>query len=70
MCEFRHLDGADYRELPVNGGVDDLKALWKLRRRPGTAATRAIPSRSARQLRARLPDGGADLKWSGGKVNT
>ena len=24
MCEFEALDGADYRELPANGGVDDL----------------------------------------------
>ena len=24
MCEFVEMDGADYRELPANGGVDDL----------------------------------------------
>ena len=70
MCEFRHLDGADYRELPVNGGVDDLKALWKMRRRSPAASSRSVPSRSTRQLRARLPDGVADLKWSGGKAGT
>src|SRR6185295_18209200 len=32
MCDFVELDGADYRELPSNGGVDDLVALWKMRR--------------------------------------
>jgi DNA replication protein DnaC len=37
MCEFLHMDGADYRELPLNGGVDDLQALWKLRKRPLTS---------------------------------
>ena len=26
MCEFVVMDGADYRELPANGGVDDLLA--------------------------------------------
>ena len=31
MCEFLYLDGGDYRELPPNGGVDDLVALWKPR---------------------------------------
>ena len=24
MCEFVEMDGADYRELPTNGGIDDL----------------------------------------------
>src|SRR5882757_2366439 len=33
MCEFEALDGADYRELPTNGGVDDLLGLWKLRKK-------------------------------------
>jgi DNA replication protein DnaC len=67
MCEFLHLNGADYRELPVNGGVDDLKSLWKMRRR-AAAVEKATPSRGSRQLRARLGEGGAELKWSGGKA--
>jgi hypothetical protein len=67
MCEFLHLNGADYRELPANGGVDDLHALWKLRRRPRAGASSApvkrsaaedrgrdLPSRSTSQARARL----------------
>jgi DNA replication protein DnaC len=69
MCELVHLSGADYRELPLNGGVDDLHALWKLRKRPrgrpapAPAATkrpaaedrgRDLPSRSTSQARARL----------------
>jgi DNA replication protein DnaC len=75
MCEFLHLSGADYRELPVNGGVDDLHALWKLRRRRG----RDLPSRSTSQARARLsPEspapasttGSIELKWAGGKIET
>jgi hypothetical protein len=78
MCEFLHLDGADYRELPVNGGVDDLQALWKLRKRPpvsrrsrdtATAPVRgALPTRSTTQARARLSIEAIDLKWRGGKA--
>jgi DNA replication protein DnaC len=81
MCEFMHLDGADYRELPLNGGVDDLQALWKLRKRPpvsrrssGSAssprASAALPTRSSSQARVRVPSEPLDLKWRGGKAGT
>jgi DNA replication protein DnaC len=65
MCEFIEMDGADYRELPVNGGKDDLITLWKMRRK-------SLPSRSKGQVRAQLRepagrDGRADLKWTGGR---
>ncbi len=75
MCEFLHLNGADYRELPVNGGVDDLQALWKLRRRPRAAAPASsspkhLPSRSSSQARARLSPESIDLKWAGGKIES
>ena len=33
MCEFVVMDGADYREMPANGGVDDLMTMWKLRKK-------------------------------------
>ena len=74
MCDFIDLDGADYRELPPNGGVDDLITLWKLR----TKASRrtALPARSAGQARAQMrdregkPDHKADLKWSGGRAGS
>ena len=70
MCEFLPMDGADYRELPTNGGVDDLVALWKTRRK-GLPS----PQRAGRQARAQLRepavrDGRADLKWSGGRAGT
>jgi hypothetical protein len=64
------MDGADYRELPVNGGVDDLIALWKTRRKT------TLPSpRTGRQARAQLRDplvrdGKADLKWPGGRAGS
>ena len=64
MCEFVEMDGADYRELPVNGGVDDLITLWKMRRKP-----LPTPGRG-RQARAQLRDGIGDLKWSGGRAGT
>jgi DNA replication protein DnaC len=67
MCEFLDLEGADYRELPTNGGVDDLITMWKMRRK-----SLPTPGRS-RQARAQLrepsgKDGQADLKWSGGRA--
>ncbi len=68
MCEFHELDGADYRELPTNGGVDDLITMWKMRRK-----SLPTPGRGGRQARAQLKesatrDGQADLKWSGGRA--
>jgi DNA replication protein DnaC len=64
MCEFLKLDGADYRELPPNGGVEDLKAMWELRR------GKALPKRAGSPARAQLRDNRADLKWPGGRAGT
>jgi DNA replication protein DnaC len=69
MCDFEVMDGADYREMPTNGGVDDLLAMWKMRRK-------TLPSpRGGRQARAQLRepavrDGKADLKWPGGRAGS
>jgi DNA replication protein DnaC len=67
MCDFLDLDGGDYRLMPQNGGVDDLIALWKTRRK-------SLPVRAGRQARAELRpparDGRADLKWSGGRAGS
>ncbi len=70
MCDSAYLDGADYRQLPPNGGVDDLEALWKLRTKASRKAT--LPSRAAGQARAQIRerDGKADLKWSGGRAGS
>jgi DNA replication protein DnaC len=70
MCELLDLDGADYRQLPPNGGVDDLVTLWKLRTKASRKTT--LPSRSAGQARAQIRerDGKADLKWSGGRAGS
>jgi DNA replication protein DnaC len=70
MCEFVVMDGGDFRELPVNGGVDDLIALWKTRKK-----TLPALSRSGRQARAQLRESGtrdskADLKWPGGRAGS
>ena len=70
MCEFLEMDGADYRELPTNGGVDDLITLWKMRKKAPT-----LPARSKGQARAQLRDHGvrdgkADLKWPGGRAGS
>jgi DNA replication protein DnaC len=70
MCEFLYLDGADYRELPPNGGVEELMTLWKMR--PKAARRPSLPSRTTGQARAQLRerDGRADLKWSGGRAGS
>jgi len=67
MCEFLYLDGADYRELPPNGGVDDLITMSKLRSK--AARKPSLPSRTTGQVRAQVreKDGKGDLKWSGGR---
>ena len=70
MCEFVVLDGADYRELPDNGGVEDLMTMWKMRRK-----SLPLPGRAGRQARAQLRegsqrDGRADLKWPGGRAGS
>src|SRR5712691_2967219 len=63
MCEFIVMDGADYREMPTNGGLDDLLAMWKMRKKVLPAS-----GRGGRQARAQLRDGKGDLKWSGGRA--
>jgi DNA replication protein DnaC len=68
MCEFLDLDGADYRQLPPNGGADDLRTLWKLRKKPGK---RGLPAKSGAPARAQIREGrGADLRWSGGRAGS
>ena len=53
MCEFLEYDGADYRQLPPNGGVDDLLTLWKMKASaPHAAGARQGPA----DPRASLPD--------------
>jgi DNA replication protein DnaC len=70
MCEFIEMDGADYREMPKNGGTDDLIMLWKKRKMS------PLPSpRGGRQARAQIResgvrDGRADLKWPGGRAGS
>jgi DNA replication protein DnaC len=69
MCEFLEFDGADYRHLPPNGGVDDLVMLWKR-----NIGRRALPTRAKGPVRAHLKQPetakGRDLGWAGGKAGT
>ena len=64
------MSGADYRELPPNGGKDDLVNLWKMRSK--TMRKPSLPTRTVGQARAQLRerDGKADLKWSGGRAGS
>jgi DNA replication protein DnaC len=71
MCDFQEMEGADYREMPANGGIDDLITLWKLK----TRRKQSLPPRAGRQARAQLRepsvrDGSADLKWPGGRAGS
>jgi DNA replication protein DnaC len=68
MCEFLEYEGADYRHLPPNGGVDDLVMLWKRNPR-----RRSLPARARGPARAQLKASdvkGRDLGWSGGKAGS
>jgi DNA replication protein DnaC len=76
MCEFLHLNGADYRELPQNGGADDLRMLWEMRRRQGAAAPtrRTLPAKGS-PAKAQLRDRAhqphqMELQWPGGRAGT
>ena len=66
MCEFTVMDGTDYREMPTNGGVDDLVAMWKMRKKGPLPS----PGRGGRQASAQLRDGKGDLKWTGGRAGS
>jgi DNA replication protein DnaC len=71
MCEFVEMDGADYRERPLNAGPEDLLELWK-RRKMGR---KELPTPRGRQARAQLRDsltrdGREDLKWPGGRAGS
>ena len=48
MCEFLYLDGADYRELPPNGGVDDLIDALEDAEQGAAQAVAAEPHAAAR----------------------
>ncbi len=75
MCEFLDLDGADYRELPPNGGEDDLRALWRHAQEAPQGSS--LPAKASAPLRAKLREGdrapgiaAPDLKWPGGRAGT
>ena len=69
MCEFLEFDGADYRHLPPNGGVDDLVTMWKMK--PNRRVS--LPARAKGPVRASLKGpaaGKSELGWSGGKAGS
>ena len=64
MCEFLEYDGGDYREMPSNGGPDDLATLWKKNK-----GRRSLPARTQGQARAQIREP-RELKWPGGKAGS
>jgi DNA replication protein DnaC len=64
MCEFLEYDGGDYREMPSNGGPDDLATLFKKNR-----GRRALPARAHGQARAQIREP-RELNWPGGKAGS
>ena len=67
MCEFLEYEGGDFRELPANGGPDDLMALWHKKK---TRSRHTLPARTHGPARAQLrePREPRELKWPGGKA--
>jgi DNA replication protein DnaC len=70
MCEFVILDGADYREMPSNGGVDDLVTMWKMRKKGPLPSPRGTGRQARAQLKESVRDSRADLKWPGGRAGS
>jgi DNA replication protein DnaC len=77
MCEFIDLDGADYRELPTNGGEEDLRALWSQRRKHPHGSNAGLPTKASAPMRAKLRESertpgvaAPELKWPGGRAGT
>jgi DNA replication protein DnaC len=70
MCEFIILDGADYREMPSNGGVDDLVTMWKMRKKGPLPSPRGAGRQARAQLKEPVRDSRADLKWPGGRAGS
>ncbi|MGZ8869132.1 MAG: ATP-binding protein [Thermoanaerobaculia bacterium] len=72
MCEFVEYEGADYRHLPPNGGVDDLVMLWN-RMLGGSRKRVSLPARASKPIRAEIKPprpGKSDLGWTGGKAGS
>jgi DNA replication protein DnaC len=70
MCESLLLDAADYRERPTNAGVEDLTAMWKMRKKVSLPSPRGGGRQARAQLKPREHDGRADLKWPGGRAGS
>jgi DNA replication protein DnaC len=71
MCEFVEYEGADYRHLPPNGGVEDLVMLWNRMR--GSRRRPSLPARASKPIRAEFKaprPGKSDLGWTGGKAGS
>jgi DNA replication protein DnaC len=70
MCDFVEMDGADYRELPKNGGEEDLIMLWKKRKMSPLPSPRGGRPARAQLREPGVRDGKADLKWPGGRAGS
>jgi len=70
MCDFVILDGADYREMPSNGGVDDLVTMWKMRKKGPLPSPRGAGRQARAHLKEPVRDSRADLKWPGGRAGS
>ena len=68
MCEFEVMDGADYREMPANGGVDDL--IDDVEDAQEDLPSPRAAARPGQLREPQLRDGKADLKWPGGRAGS
>ena len=69
MCEFLEFDGADYRFWDASRGPASSADLLSLHKNQ-TRTSRSPRRRTSGQLKAKLRDNRAELKWSGGKAGT
>jgi hypothetical protein len=56
--------------MPVNGGVDDLLTMWKMRKRGPLPTPRGTGRQARAHLREPARDSRADLKWPGGRAGS
>ena len=73
MCEFLYLDGGDYRELPPNGGVDDLHdavedAQQGLAQAVAASPVRRPGPRTAARRRAGRREGGLEVERGASRI--
>ena len=67
MCEFVEMDGADYREMPANGGVDDLDHALEDAPKGAAGADRTPGARPAPRTPRQRRKSRSEVAWRPGR---